>query len=87
MVSALLAITSKIGQIAIVKSATRMTGASDVMAEAAFGFASSQRLNCGRNPAMLVNDVKAQSSDTGKICGSASLIFLSFPSEDLPRPA
>ena len=39
MVSALLAMSSKIGQIQIVRRATRITGARDVIADAALGWA------------------------------------------------
>jgi hypothetical protein len=59
--------TSRMGHIAIVNRATRITGAREVMADAESGFASNQDLSCGRKPAMLVRDVKAQKRDTGKI--------------------
>lgn len=52
---------------AIVRSATRMTGASDVMTEAAFGCALRKLCRGLMNPAILVKLVKAQSNDTGKI--------------------
>ena len=49
MCSVRFARTSRMGQIAIVKSATRMTGASDVMALEAFGFLASQAASGGMN--------------------------------------
>lgn len=67
MVWALLAIASKMGQIAMVSNATRMTGARDVMVDAAFGFAFSQSSSCGIKPPMVVKDVRVQKNDTGKI--------------------
>ena len=53
---------------AMVNSATRMTGAREVMVEAAFGFAFSQSSSCGMKPPMVVSDVRVQKNDTGKIC-------------------
>ena len=67
IVSALFAITSKIGQMHNVRLATRMTGASELMAAATLG--SFARKSCSglMNPAMLVNDDRAQRTETGKI--------------------
>ena len=53
MCSVLLAKTSKMGQMAIVSNATRMTGARDVMALDAFGFFASQLANGGMKSAIL----------------------------------
>lgn len=59
--------TNKIGQMVIVKRATSMTGANEVIADAAFGLLSNHALSGGKNPAILDKDVKAQSNETGKI--------------------
>lgn len=67
MVWALLATASKMGQMAIVSSATRITGANDVMVEAAFGLASSQACNAGMKPPIVVREVSVQKKETGKI--------------------
>lgn len=45
-----------------------MTGASEVMADAALGLALSQSAKGGRNPAMLVRLVRVQKIEMGKIC-------------------
>jgi hypothetical protein len=57
--------TSKIGQMVMVSSATRMTGASEVMALDALGFFASQSASGGMNPAIFDNDVRAQKRETG----------------------
>jgi hypothetical protein len=85
IVSALLAMTSKMGQMAIVSRATRITGTREVIADAAFGFASSQSRNCGKKPAMLVKDVNAQSRETGKICAVISIISHFNCGRDSPK--
>lgn len=56
------------GQIAIVNSATRMTGAKEVIVDAAFGLASSHCCRSGIKPPMVVRDVRVQKKETGKIC-------------------
>lgn len=68
IVSALLAMSSRIGQIDSVSDATKTTGPSEVIVDAASGCASIQDLREGMKSAMLVKDVRAQNRDTGKIC-------------------
>lgn len=68
IVSALLAITNKMGHIASVSSATKMTGAREVMAEAALGLLSRNALRGFMKPAMFVRDARAQRRETGNIC-------------------
>lgn len=63
-----MATTSRIGHIAIVSKATKMTGARDVIVVAEFGFASSHLRRGGRNPPMFDKEVREQKSPTGKIC-------------------
>jgi hypothetical protein len=65
--SALFAMAKRMGQIDIVRRATRMTGAKDDMAEDALGLASSQLCKAGMNSAIPVRVVKVQKKDTGKI--------------------
>lgn len=48
-----------------------MTGARDVIEDAAFGFLSSHCLSGGRKPPILSREVREQNNDTGKICLSA----------------
>ena len=67
IVSALFAMSSRIGQMQIVSRATRMTGASDVMADDALGWALRKFCSGLMKPAMLVKLVKAQNRETGKI--------------------
>ena len=67
IVCALLATTRRIGQIAIVSRATKMTGARDVIVSAEFGFAASHFWRGGRKPPILDREVKEQKSPTGKI--------------------
>ena len=67
IVSALLAMTSRMGQIAIVKPATSTTGASDVIACAASGCFSIKSRRGSTKPAMLSSDASAVRIDTGKI--------------------
>jgi hypothetical protein len=67
----------------MVKSATRMTGASEVMDDTAFGFASSHFLSAGTKSPIVVRDVKVQKKETGKICQSASASLR--PTKDVPR--
>jgi hypothetical protein len=57
--------------------ATRMTGASEVMADAALGFALSQSAKGGRKPAMLVRLVRVQKIEMGKICSVGQCQFCS----------
>jgi len=52
----------------MVRRATRITGASDVIADAVFGWALRNFCNGLMKPEMLFRLVNAQSSDTGKIC-------------------
>ena len=73
IVSALFAMTSRIGQMAIVRPATRKTGTRDVMTDAVSGFASMKFRKGVMNSAMLLRDDRAQSSETGKICASADI--------------
>ena len=67
IVSALLAMTSRIGQMAIVKPATSTTGASDVIACAASGCFSIKSRSSFTKPAMLSSEASAVRIDTGKI--------------------
>lgn len=67
IVSALLAITNKIGHIASVSNATKMTGAREVMAEAAFGLLDRNVWRGFMKPAMFVRDARAQRRETGNI--------------------
>ena len=69
--SVLFANTSKMGQIEIVSKATRMTGASDVIALEALGFFASQFASGGRNSAIFESEVSAQKRETGNTCRSA----------------
>lgn len=68
MLSALFATANKIGQMAMVSRATRMTGANDDIAEDALGFESSHFCRDGMNSAIPVRVVKVQKKETGKIC-------------------
>ncbi len=68
IVSTLFAINKRIGHIQMVRRATRITGASDVIADAVFGWALRNFCNGLMKPEMLFRLVNAQSSDTGKIC-------------------
>lgn len=68
IVSALFAMTSKIGQIAMVRPATRKTGTSEVITCAVSGLRSIKFRNGVINSAMLLSEDNAQSSETGKIC-------------------
>lgn len=56
------------GHIASVSSATKMTGAREVMAEAALGLLSRNALRGFMKPAMFVRDARAQRRETGNIC-------------------
>lgn len=67
IVSALLAITNKIGHIASVSNATKMTGAREVMAEAAFGLLDKNVWRGFMKPAMFVRDASAHRRETGNI--------------------
>jgi hypothetical protein len=61
-----------------------MTGARDVMEDAAFGFLSSHCLSGGRKPPILSREVREQNNDTGKICLSARAALgpgKAYPSE------
>jgi hypothetical protein len=57
----------RMGQMAIVNRATRITGAKEVIVDAAFGFAFNQSSSGGRKPPIVVRDVRVQKNDTGKI--------------------
>lgn len=83
MVSALFAISSKIGQIDSVSEATKTTGPSEVIVDAASGCASIQDLSEGMKSAMFVRDVKAQKRETGKICDHSARTRLD---SHLPSP-
>jgi hypothetical protein len=63
------------GQMQSVSSATKMTGASEVIADAALGFALSQFAREGMKPAILVRLVRVQKREIGKICSSSALLF------------
>jgi hypothetical protein len=67
MVSALFAMTSKIGQIAMVNPATSKTGTSEVITLAVFGWLLTKFCSGLMNPAIFDKDERAQSSETGKI--------------------
>lgn len=63
----MLATASRMGQMAMVRSATKMTGAREVIVDAAFGLAFNHFSNGGRKPPIVVSDVRVQKKDTGKI--------------------
>jgi hypothetical protein len=67
MVSALFAMTNRIGHIQSVKLATSMTGAREVIADAVFGLLARKSDKGLMNPAIVVKDDKAHRMDTGKI--------------------
>lgn len=67
IISALLAITNKIGHIASVSNATKMTGAREVRAEAALGLLERNVCRGFMKPAMFVRDARAHKRETGNI--------------------
>lgn len=67
IVSALLAITNKIGHMASVSKATKMTGAREVRAEAALGLLDRNAWRGFMKPAMFVRDARAHRRETGNI--------------------
>lgn len=67
IISALLAITNKIGHIASVSNATKMTGAREVRAEAALGLLERNVWRGFMKPAMFVRDARAHKRETGNI--------------------
>ncbi len=68
MVSALFAMTSKIGQIAIVRPATKSTGTKEVITLAVSGYLAMKSSTGLKNPASFDNEDRAQRNETGKIC-------------------
>ena len=81
IVWALFATTSRMGQIAIVSRAIRMTGAREVIDLAALGLASSHVLSGARNLPIVSKDVRVQKNETGKICRQPRHLGVTYPCE------